>query len=162
VGDAAGDDPDSGLRPNQLIAMSLSYPLATGAHAAQALEAVERELLTPVGLRTLSPADPRYRTCCSGDPHSRDSAYHQGTIWPWLLGPYCDAVVAVRGEAGRAQVHGLLARFCEQHLDVAGLGSISEIFDGDPPFTPRGCPAQAWSIAEVLRAYLEDGLGLRP
>jgi predicted glycogen debranching enzyme len=162
VGDGPGDDPDEGLRPNQLIAMSLPHPLASGAHAARALEAVEHELLTPVGLRTLSPKDPRYKTCCAGDPHARDSAYHQGTIWPWLLGPYCDAVVAVRGEAGRGQVLRVLDQLCKRHLDLAGLGQISEIFDGDEPFTPRGCPAQAWSVAEVLRAYLEDGLGLRP
>ena len=118
---------------------------------------MERELLTPVGLRTLNPADPRYRGTYQGDQRSRDSAYHQGTVWPWLLGPFVSAYVKVNGasEQSRSRANELL-RGMEEHLTEAGLGQISEIFDGEAPHQPRGCFAQAWSVAEILRALCED------
>ncbi|HEX3528834.1 MAG TPA: amylo-alpha-1,6-glucosidase [Thermoanaerobaculia bacterium] len=146
---------DASLRPNQLLALSLPFPLVTGARAERILHAVEAKLLTPVGLRTLAPDDPAYRPRCTGSPPERDGAYHQGTVWPWLLGPYLTALVRVRGEEGRRQGRELLAAFAP-HLGEAGLGSVSEIFDSDPPHAPRGCIAQAWSVAEILRAAVED------
>jgi predicted glycogen debranching enzyme len=142
---------DASLRPNQLLALSLPFPLVTGARAESVLRAVEAKLLTPVGLRTLAPDDPAYRPACTGGPAERDAAYHQGTVWPWLFGPYVTALERVRGEEGKRQGRALLAAFAA-HLGEAGLGTVSEIFDGDPPHTPRGCIAQAWSVAEVLRA----------
>jgi predicted glycogen debranching enzyme len=146
---------DPSLRPNQLFALSLPFPLVTGERAERVLRAVEAKLLTPVGLRTLAPDDPAYRPACTGSPRDRDSAYHQGTVWPWLLGPYLTGLVRVRGEEGRRQGRALLAGFMP-HLGEAGIGSVSEIFDGDPPHAPRGCIAQAWSVAEILRAAVED------
>jgi len=147
--------PDASLRPNQLLALSLPFPLVTGERAESILRAVEANLLTPFGLRTLAPGDPAYQPRCTGSPAERDGAYHQGTVWPWLFGPYLTALVRVRGEAGRQQGRELLAAFTP-HLGQAGLGSVSEILDGDPPHTPRGCIAQAWSVAEILRAAVED------
>jgi glycogen debranching enzyme len=118
---------------------------------------VERELLTPVGLRTLSPADPRYRASYNGNQHDRDSAYHQGTVWPWLLGPFISASVRVNGGTAESRLHAReLLSGLEQHLTEAGLEQISEIFDGDAPHHPRGCFAQAWSVGEILRALCED------
>jgi glycogen debranching enzyme len=121
------------------------------------VEAVERELLTPVGLRTLSRSDSLYRATYEGNQYSRDSAYHQGTVWPWLLGPFVSAYVKVNGGTpqSRARADELL-RGLEPHLAEAGLGQISEIFDADAPHHPRGCFAQAWSVAELLRALCED------
>jgi len=109
-----------------------------------------RELLTPVGLRSLAPSDPRYAHRYTGDPRQRDASYHQGTVWTWLLGPYALAHHRVYGDAGHALalLEGLAA-----HVDEACIGSISEIMDGDAPHSPRGCFAQAWSVAETLRAY---------
>jgi glycogen debranching enzyme len=129
------------------------------------VKAVERDLLTSVGLRTLAPSDPHYHPRYEGDQYSRDSAYHQGTVWPWLLGPFITAYVRVNDgtPAAREYAHGLL-RGLEAHLSEAGLGQISEVFDGDAdgvanadaPHLPRGCFAQAWSVAEILRALCED------
>jgi len=150
-----GGAADASLRPNQLLALSLPFPLLEGARAESILRVVERRLLTPVGLRTLSPDDPRYCPRYGGGPGERDAAYHQGTVWSWLLGPYLTALVRVRGEAGREQAREVLARFAA-HLGEAGVGSISEIFDAEPPHAPRGCIAQAWSVAEVLRAAVDD------
>jgi glycogen debranching enzyme len=120
------------------------------------LEIVERELLTPYGLRTLSPRDPNYRGRFEGDMRSRDSAYHQGTVWPWLLGPFISAYIKVNGrdEAVRAQVAAWLEPL-RHYLMEAGLGQIAEVFDGDPPHRPGGCFAQAWSVAEILRALCD-------
>ncbi|HLE62791.1 MAG TPA: amylo-alpha-1,6-glucosidase, partial [Pyrinomonadaceae bacterium] len=126
------------------------------------LEVVERELLTPRGLRTLSPGDPQYRGRYKGNPTSRDSVYHQGTVWPWLMGPYITAYVKTFGaKAGRAAAAEWLRNF-EEHLGEACLGQVSEIFDGDAPHTPRGCIAQAWSVAELLRAVVEDVYATEP
>jgi glycogen debranching enzyme len=151
---------DASLRPNQLLALSLPFPLVTGERAERTLCAIETKLLTPVGLRTLAPDDSAYQPACTGGPAERDGAYHQGTVWPWLLGPYLTVLVRVRGEEGQRQGRALLAGFAP-HLGEAGIGSVSEILDGDPPHTPCGCIAQAWSVAEILRAAVEDlGLGM--
>ena len=147
----AGDRPDGSIRPNQLAALSLPRPLLEGERAVRVLNVVRRELLTPFGLRTLSPQDPQYRGRYEGDQESRDGAYHQGTVWPWLLGPYAAALFAVHGKtpATLAEVRALLDPFRE-HLFQAGIGQISEIFEGDPPHAPRGCIAQAWSVAQLF------------
>ena len=142
---------DASLRPNQLFALSLPFPLFDGERAESILRVVDAKLLTPVGLRTLAPDDPRYRPQLLGPQRERDEAYHQGTVWPWLLGAYIDAVVRVRGNRGRDAARALLDNM-RAHLAVAGVGTISECFDGDAPHAPRGCIAQAWSVAEVLRA----------
>ena len=144
-----GDDPS--LRPNQTIALALVYPLLDGDRARQALATVSEQLLTPYGLRTLNRDDPRYQTSYRGDQRSRDAAYHMGMVWPWLLGPYLDAHRRIH--ADRAAVCRVLEPF-QAHLTEAGLGTISEIFEPEPPFRPVGCIAQAWSVAEVLRHAL--------
>ena len=141
---------DLSLRPNQLFAVSLPYsPLDTGQQRA-IVDICARTLLTAHGLRTLSPEDANYIGEYGGDQLKRDGAYHQGTVWGWLIGPFVSAHLKVyqNPEEARSYLTSLL-----QHLAAHGVGSISEIFDGDPPFTPRGCIAQAWSIAEVLRAW---------
>ena len=144
-----GDDPS--LRPNQVIAMSLAYPLIEGDQARSALDAVSATLLTPYGLRTLSPKDERYQPAYRGDQRARDAAYHQGLVWPWLLGPYLDAHLRIHGD--RAAAGRVLEPFTA-HLAEAGLGTISEIFEPEEPFRPVGCIAQAWSVAEILRHAL--------
>ncbi len=158
-----GDTPaDSSLRPNQILAVSLPYPSVEGERARSVVEAIQRDLLTPYGLRTLSPHDPRYRGRYRGDQCERDGAYHQGTVWPWLLGPFITGYVRTAEDKGaaRARARGWLGAF-EEHMHDAGLGQVSEIFDGEEPHQPRGCIAQAWSVAELLRAAVED-LGLGP
>jgi predicted glycogen debranching enzyme len=151
-----GDERDSSIRPNQVFAVSLSNSMLSKARAKSILRVVERELLTPRGLRTLSPKDPRYLGRYEGDPRSRDGSYHQGTVWPWLMGAYISAYVKTFGEnAGRTFASEWLKNF-EAHLTEACLGQVSEIFDGDPPHTPRGCVAQAWSVAELLRTAVEN------
>ena len=147
----SGDDPS--LRPNQILALSLPFPPIGGEQARAVLRAVGEELLTPYGLRSLSPKDSAYHGRYEGDLWQRDGAYHQGTVWSWLIGPYCTAMRRVYGP--QVEVRRLLEALLT-HLHEAGIGSISEIFDGDPPYTPRGCIAQAWSVAEVLRAWIED------
>jgi predicted glycogen debranching enzyme len=147
------DPEDASIRPNQLVAISLPFALLHGEAAESVLRICEQKLLTPVGLRTLAPDDPRYRAHIEGNQWERDSAYHQGTVWPWLLGPYVTALVRVRGDSGREEARHLIENM-ERHLLEAGVGTISEVFDGDPPHTPRGCIAQAWSVAEVLRVAL--------
>jgi len=151
------DGNDASLRPNQLYAISLIDELVPRDWAQQMLSVVEEQLLTPVGLRTLSPHDPRYRARCEGGVRERDGAYHQGTVWPFLLGPFVTAWIKVHGKntsalkQARAFLDGI-----GTHLKEACLGQISEIFDADAPHKPRGCYAQAWSVAEPLRALIED------
>ena len=143
---------DSSLRPNQLIALSLPHPVLDHARARQVLRACERELLTSYGLRTLEPDNPHYLGHYGGDQRQRDGAYHQGTVWPWLLGAFARAHLRLYGDVQRAASY--LAPL-EQHLADACIGQISEIFDADAPHDPQGCGAQAWSVAETLRSWLE-------
>jgi predicted glycogen debranching enzyme len=148
VVDGEGGD-DAACRPNQVLAISLPHPVLDESRWVPVLEAVRTRLLTPFGLRTLAPGHPSYRSRYYGDLRSRDAAYHQGTVWPWLIGPFIDAWLRVHpGETGAALP--LMAAFSE-HLSDAGVGTVSEIFDAELPYAPRGCIAQAWSVAEVLR-----------
>lgn len=148
---------DASIRPNQIFAVGgLPFALLEGDRARAVVDRVEKELWTPFGLRTLSPADAAYCGKYEGDAHSRDGAYHQGTVWPWLLGAFTEAWLRVRGggaEAKREAEERFVAPL-RLHLEDAGLGHVSEIFDGDPPHTPRGCPFQAWSVGELLRMEL--------
>jgi 4-alpha-glucanotransferase len=151
-------DNDASLRPNQVFAVSLpASPLDPAAR--RAVIAACAPLVTPYGLRSLAPSDPAYCPVITGPPHQRDGAYHQGTVWAWLLGHWALANWRVGGDASTAQA--ILAGI-EPHLSDAGLGQVSEIFDGDPPHTPRGCPAQAWSVACILEAWwkLEKAKGV--
>jgi predicted glycogen debranching enzyme len=150
-----GDEKDTSFRPNQIFAMSLPYPLLDNDLALSILKMIEDKLLTPYGLRSLSQDDPKYIGNYRGDQLSRDGGYHQGTVWSWLLGPYITSKVRLEGEEGKKSAIKLLAKF-ETHFYEAGIGTVSEIFDAEPPFIPRGCIAQAWGVAEVLRAYAED------
>ena len=143
---------DASLRPNQLIAMALPFGPLTGDEAIVALGKIEKELLTPMGLRTLGPREASYVGRFEGPLDKRDAAYHQGTVWPWLLGPYVSAILRVTGDKKRAQA---ALSHVVTSLDSYGLGGIAEVFDGDPPQFPGGCPWQAWSVAEVLRAWRE-------
>ena len=158
-----GAPPDSSIRPNQIFAVSLPYSMLSSERANAVVEKVQEQLLTPYGLRSLAPGDPQYRGRYTGGPVERDGAYHQGTVWPWLMGPFITAYIKVNGgsEAARRQAAEWLAAL-KVHLADGGLGHISEILDGNAPQQPRGCIAQAWSVAEVLRAYLEDVKGVRP
>ncbi|MGH9670218.1 MAG: amylo-alpha-1,6-glucosidase [Terriglobales bacterium] len=151
-----GGPPDASLRPNQILAVSLHHSMLSPERARSVVEVVERELLTPFGLRTLPQSDPRYVPRYRGDQRSRDSSYHQGTVWPWLMGPFIAAYRKVYPpRTARPKLAAWLESFV-QHLNEAGLGQVSEIFDADPPHTARGCFAQAWSVAELLRAACED------
>ncbi len=147
------DGKDASIRPNQILAVASPHCLLPPARQRSVVEVVRSELLTPVGLRTLSPGDPAYRGRYGGNPESRDSAYHQGTVWPWLMGPFIEAYLKVHdfSPASRDQARRWLSAF-DEHLEQAGVGFISEVFDGDPPHNPGGCIAQAWSVAEILRA----------
>jgi predicted glycogen debranching enzyme len=151
--DVVSDDgPDRSLRPNQIFAVSLCEDLLPPHRARAVYWAVRRHLLTPFGLRTLDARDPRYRGRCEGSQRERDLAYHQGTVWPWLIGPLVDAHFRVLGRTPDSirTARGWLAPL-RAHVREAGMGSVSEIFDGDPPHAPRGCFAQAWSVAELCR-----------
>lgn len=152
---------DGGLRPNQLWALALPFsPLGPELEriGTRCLERIRAELVTPVGLRTLAPSDPKYRGSYGGDQRRRDEAYHQGTVWPWLLGIYADSVQLILGQkAAQAEVEPILDRLDEHMEHEACLGQISELFSGDAPHAPGGAPAQAWSVAETLRAAKRIG-----
>ena len=140
---------DPALRPNQLLAISLAHPILDRSHWRSVLQVVQRELLTPVGLRTLARGHPDYKPQYDGDLRARDAAYHQGTVWPWLIGPFMDTWLKVHRDTplnGNELVAALYA-----HLNSGGMGTIVEIFDAENPYRPRGCIAQAWSVAELLR-----------
>jgi len=151
-GESGGNDP--ACRPNQVFAISLSHPVLDEAHWQSVFQAIKDRLLTPVGLRTLSPDHPDYKADYHGDLRTRDAAYHQGTVWPWLLGHYIDAWLRVYPEQ-RKDARDFLDHFLERHLHEACIGSISEVFDAEGLFTPRGCIAQAWSVAEILRVWVK-------
>lgn len=143
------------IRPNQLFAVSLPYQIVNNDVAKKILADVEQKLLTPVGLRSLAPDNKAYIGLYRGDQLSRDGSYHQGTVWSWLLGPYITAKIKIEGDEGRQATLKYLSHL-EANLLEAGIGTISEIFDGDGPFLPNGCIAQAWGVAELLRVYMED------
>jgi len=158
-------DRDDSLRPDQIIAVALDFTMLDNAENEKIVDAIQYELLTPYGLRTLGRKDSRYVGVYAGDRGSRDKAYHNGTVWPWLLGPFTTAYLKVKGHteftSKYAMKNFLMPLFTRQILE-AGLGTLSEIFDGDPPHLPRGCIAQAWSVAEPFRAYVEDTMQIRP
>ncbi len=151
-GQLVGSYDDSSIRPNQVIALALKYPVLMEERWKPVLEVVKGELLTPVGLRSLSPRDKNYKAKYDGDLRTRDAAYHQGTVWAWLVGPFCTAWR--RAFPSDATATWSLVRGFEDHMNEDGIGTISEIFDAEPPFTPRGCMTQAWSVAEVLRCLV--------
>jgi predicted glycogen debranching enzyme len=161
VVDGEGGD-DASLRPNQIYAAFFPGELLEEKQATRVVEVVQERLLTPVGLRTLAPGDPQYRPRYEGGVHSRDGAYHQGTVWPFLLGPFVTAWLRVHGgTAGAKRTARGFLNGIERHLGEACIGQVSEIFDADAPHLPRGCFAQAWSVAEPLRALIEDiGVGV--
>ena len=145
---------DASIRPNQIFAVGgLPFQVARGAMARCIVDVVEQQLLTPLGLRTLAPGVPDYAPHYEGGPSARDRAYHQGTAWPWLIGPFVEAWLRVHGHTAgnRATARRRFVEPLMAHLEVAGLGHVSEIVDAEPPFTPRGCPFQAWSLGELLR-----------
>jgi predicted glycogen debranching enzyme len=147
----AGDD--NALRPNQILAMSLRHPVLEADRWERVLSIVEKTLLTPFGLRSLAPSHPDYKAKYFGDLRSRDMAYHQGTVWAWLIGPFIDAWLRVH-PGSEPEARRFLDAF-KGHLSEGCIGTIAEIFDGDSPFVPRGCVAQAWSVAEVLRCWVK-------
>ena len=148
---------DATLRPNQILAVGgLPFAVLDPERSRRVVEVIETNLLTPVGLRSLAPSDPRYVPRYEGGVLQRDGSYHQGTVWPWLLGPFVEAWVRVRGDSLQARREAR-ARFLtplRQHLEEGGLGHVSEITDADAPHAPRGCPFQAWSVGEALRLDL--------
>jgi predicted glycogen debranching enzyme len=144
---------DHSCRPNQVFAISLRHPILDRTRWEPVLTTIQQRLLTPVGLRSLAPDHPDYKPRYFGDLHARDAAYHQGTVWPWLIGPFIDAWLRVH-PTDRARARGFLEGLVP-HLGEACLGTVSEIFDAEPPFTPRGCVAQAWSVAELLRCWVK-------
>ena len=152
-----GGNPDGSIRPNQIFAVSLPYSMLPRDRAAKVLEVVERELLTPYGLRTLNEQDPNYKGRYAGDPYHRDSSYHQGTVWPWLIGPFISAYLKVHGstEETRQHARGLLKPL-EEHFNEGCLGQISEIYDGSVPQFERGCFAQAWSVGQIMQIMCEE------
>jgi predicted glycogen debranching enzyme len=144
---------DPACRPNQIFAISLPHPILARERWSPVLETVRQKLLTSVGLRSLAPDHPDYQRYYDGDLRSRDAAYHQGTVWAWLIGPFVDAWLKLH-PSDREGAQALLAGFLP-HLGDVCLGSISEVFDAEEPYRARGCVAQAWSVAEVLRGWLK-------
>ncbi len=156
---------DMSLRPNQIIAASLDFTMLNNEKNERIVDFVQREFLTPFGLRTLSREDPRYKGIYSGVMKMRDQAYHNGAVWPWLIGPFGTAFLKTKGYSDKNRgfmLKNVIQPLFEKKITIAGLGQISEIFDGDPPHTPRGCIAQAWSVAEPLRVYVEDIMQVKP
>ncbi len=149
--DHNGSEPDQALRPNQLFAISLPHPVLDREHWQSVVDRVEASLLTPVGLRSLDPKHPDFKPNYHGDLRTRDAAYHQGTVWSWLLGPFIDAWLKVypdRKDRARSMLEGI-----RDQLGLACIGQVAEIFDATHPYRPRGCVAQAWGVAELLRVW---------
>lgn len=144
---------DSAVRPNQLFAIGLPHPLLDKTTAASMMKVVREQLYTPMGLRSLSPLDPAYKAAYTGDRYQRDGAYHQGVVWSWLLGMYADALWYVDGDLATKEIEKVVENILP-HVDEAGVGTISEIFEGEAPFAPKGCIAQAWSVAELIRIWM--------
>ena len=156
---------DTSLRPNQIFAVSLDFTMLDKDKSEKVVNIVNRELATPYGLRTLALSDPKFVGKCFGDRLSRDTAYHNGTIWPWLLGPFVKAYLKINGYSDESRdyaMKNLILPLFSSGINHAGLGTLSEIYDCDSPNTPRGCISQAWSVAEPLRAYVEDVLLVKP
>ncbi len=156
---------DASMRPNQILAVSLDFSMLEKAKAKQVVDLVNSELVTPYGLRTLSLDDPKFVGKCEGNRRSRDTAYHNGTIWPWLLGPFITAYLKTHEDTPENRTFAketFLLPLLGTTSHNGGLGTVNEIFDCDPPNEPRGCIAQAWSVAEPLRAYIEDVLAINP
>lgn len=155
---------DLTVRPNQIFSLSLDFSILNKNKGKKILDKVTTELLTPFGLRTLDTKDPNYRGTYCGNRSSRDTAYHNGTVWPWLLGPYITACYKIDqfNKLYSDKKDNLFISLLEKHLFSAGIGGISEIFDGDKPHKPRGCISQAWSLAEPLRAYVENIMNIKP
>jgi len=156
---------DKSLRPNQIFAVSLDFSMLDLEKSRKVVDIVNKELVTPFGLRTLSLNDPKFMGKCLGNRRSRDAAYHNGTIWPWLLGPYVTAYLRVNGytkETRDFAFNTWILPFFKTGIHQGGLGTISEIFDCDPPNEPRGCISQAWSVGEPMRAYIEDIMMIKP
>jgi len=156
---------DDSLRPNQVIAVALDFTMLDNAKNEKIVDVVHRQLLTPYGLRTLARNDPKYVRVYAGDRRSRDKSYHNGTVWPWLLGPFITAFLKTKGSVDYRREYALknflMPLFTTQILE-AGLGNLSEIFNGEPPHRPEGCIAQAWSAAEPFRAYVEEVMQIKP
>jgi glycogen debranching enzyme len=136
-----------------VLAIALPHPILDRSRWDAVLQVAQKQLLTPVGLRSLAPGHPDYKPKYYGDLRARDAAYHQGTVWGWLIGPFVDAWLKLHPDDRRG-ARSFLERFVD-HLSQACIGSISEVFDAEEPFTPRGCVAQAWSVAEVLRCWVK-------
>lgn len=163
--DVIGEDgtPDPSIRPNQILAVALPYTMLDDTKEKKVVYRVWKDLYTPYGLRSLSPDHPDYRGSYVGDRYQRDGAYHQGTVWSWLMGSFITAFRKVHEYSPESQIVAeIFIRPLKAHLHDHGIGSISEIFEGNEPFEPRGCIAQAWGVAEVLRAYMEDVLEVQP
>lgn len=157
--------PDSTLRPNQIFAASLDFTMLDNEKRKSIIDVVQKELLTLCGLRTLSPNDSRYKNVYKGSIRDRDQAYHNGIVWPWLLGPFVTGFLKAKQSNDQTPdfvMATIIQGFFEKQIHENGLGTINEIFDSDFPHKPRGCISQAWSIAEPLRAYVEDVLKIRP
>jgi predicted glycogen debranching enzyme len=152
VVDQEGGDDDAQCRPNQIFAISLDHPVLDRSRWGAVLDTVQSRLLTPVGLRSLSREDKEYKPTYHGDLGTRDAAYHQGTVWSWLIGPFVDAFLRVHPEQTKEARRFLDGLF--EHLGEACLGNVSEVFDAERPYAPRGCVAQAWGVAEALRGFL--------
>lgn len=156
---------DEELRPNQIMVVALDFTMLDEGKNKRVVDVVHQQLLTPYGLRTLAPDEPGYRGVYAGDRRSRDQAYHNGTVWPWLLGPFTTAFIKTKSKMenrDKCAPKNFLAPLLTNQIFNSGLGTLNEVFDGEPPHTARGCIAQAWSVAEPLRAYIEDVLQITP
>jgi predicted glycogen debranching enzyme len=154
-----GEGDDTSCRPNQIFSISLDHPILDRPRWEPVLNTVHQRLLTPVGLRSLAPGEPDFKPSYDGDLRSRDAAYHQGTVWAWLIGPFIDAWLKVN--PGNLDTARCFLQGFRGSLKSTCVGSIGEIFDAEPPYTPRGCCAQAWSVAEVLRSYVKTSESAR-